>query len=91
MPSLSVVQTEYPEDIVLPYLAIEADGNPYPQVVQARLEVFALQARRAFELMNKYKVNINPEIPSDEKIAQSKDFEKLLKKKKGKEKKEQLI
>ena len=31
--------------------------------------------------MSKYKVNIDPEIPSDEQIAKSQDFEKLLKKK----------
>jgi predicted CoA-substrate-specific enzyme activase len=30
----------------LPYLSIEADGNPFPQLLEARLEVFALQARR---------------------------------------------
>lgn len=35
-------------------------------------------------MSNKYKVNINPEIPSDENIDKSKDFEKLLKKNNGK-------
>lgn len=39
----------------LPYLAIESDGNPYPQIVQARLEVFALQAKRVGDLMNSAK------------------------------------
>jgi predicted CoA-substrate-specific enzyme activase len=35
----------------LPFLAIEADGGPFPQVVEARLEAFVLQARRTFERM----------------------------------------
>ncbi len=39
----------------LPYLAIESDGNPYPQIVDARLEVFGLQARRIGEMMKKAK------------------------------------
>ncbi|MCK4797990.1 MAG: activase, partial [Spirochaetes bacterium] len=40
------------KNMPLPYLAIESDGNPYPQIVEARLEVFALQARRVGEMMN---------------------------------------
>lgn len=30
----------------LPFLAIETDGNPFPQVIEARLEAFCLQAER---------------------------------------------
>ncbi|MDI6725666.1 MAG: acyl-CoA dehydratase activase-related protein, partial [Smithellaceae bacterium] len=30
----------------LPFLAIESDGNPFPQIINARLEVFMMQARR---------------------------------------------
>ncbi|OPY09546.1 MAG: 2-hydroxyglutaryl-CoA dehydratase, D-component [Syntrophus sp. PtaB.Bin001] len=30
----------------LPFLAIESDGNPFPQVIQAKLEVFLMQAAR---------------------------------------------
>lgn len=30
----------------LPFLAIETDGNPFPQLIEARLEAFCLQARR---------------------------------------------
>lgn len=30
----------------LPFLAIEADGNPFPQIVEARIEAFALQIER---------------------------------------------
>ncbi|MBD3317861.1 MAG: activase [Chitinivibrionales bacterium] len=31
---------------VLPFLAIETDGNPFPQLIEANLEAFVLQARR---------------------------------------------
>jgi predicted CoA-substrate-specific enzyme activase len=35
------------EDLdVLPFLAVETDGNPFPQLVEANLEAFVLQARR---------------------------------------------
>lgn len=30
----------------LPFLSIEADGNPFPQIVEARIEAFALQVER---------------------------------------------
>lgn len=33
-------------DHKLPFLAIETDGTPFPQIIEARLEAFALQARR---------------------------------------------
>ncbi len=33
----------------LPFLAIESDGSPFPQIVTARLETFLLQARRVHE------------------------------------------
>lgn len=35
----------------LPFLAIETDGNPFPQLIQARLESFCLQANRIHSLM----------------------------------------
>jgi predicted nucleotide-binding protein (sugar kinase/HSP70/actin superfamily) len=35
----------------LPFLAIETDGSPFPQLVQARLEAFCLQADKAHALM----------------------------------------
>ncbi|MFP4529056.1 MAG: acyl-CoA dehydratase activase [Candidatus Kapaibacterium sp.] len=38
-------------DMNIPFLTIETDGNVYPQVIEARLEMFALQAARAAELM----------------------------------------
>jgi predicted nucleotide-binding protein (sugar kinase/HSP70/actin superfamily) len=37
----------------LPFLSIESDGNPFPQLIEARLEVFELQARRLGNKMNK--------------------------------------
>jgi hypothetical protein len=30
----------------LPYLHIETDGNPYPPIIQSRLEIFMMQAER---------------------------------------------
>ena len=33
----------------LPFLAIESDGNPFPQVITAKLEVFLAQAARLHE------------------------------------------
>ncbi|MBT4362571.1 MAG: hypothetical protein HOD11_16545 [Candidatus Marinimicrobia bacterium] len=38
----------------LPFLAVESDGNPFPQVIEARLETFMLQAFRLHEVMEKY-------------------------------------
>jgi len=35
------------EDILnrlLPFLAIGSDGNPFPQIIQTKLEVFLMQA-----------------------------------------------
>lgn len=42
-------------EMPLPYLAIESDGNPYPQIIEAQLEVFALQAHRIGDMMNEAK------------------------------------
>ncbi len=41
----------YPEIDSLPFLAIEADGRPYPPLIEARLEAFILQAKRLGERM----------------------------------------
>jgi predicted CoA-substrate-specific enzyme activase len=35
----------------LPFLAIETDGNAFPQIIEARLEAFSLQAKRLHEEM----------------------------------------
>ena len=37
----------------LPFLAIESDGNPFPQVIAAKMEVFLSQAARLHEAMGK--------------------------------------
>jgi predicted nucleotide-binding protein (sugar kinase/HSP70/actin superfamily) len=34
------------KDRKLPFMAIETDGNPFPQIIEARLEAFSMQARR---------------------------------------------
>jgi len=36
----------------LPFLAIESDGNLFPQVITAKIEVFLLQALRLYEQMS---------------------------------------
>jgi predicted CoA-substrate-specific enzyme activase len=35
----------------LPFLAIESDGSPFPQLIQSKLEAFCLQARRLHQRM----------------------------------------
>ncbi|MFH0916961.1 MAG: hypothetical protein V1912_11035, partial [bacterium] len=35
----------------LPFLAVESDGNPFPQLIDARLESFVVQALRLNEVM----------------------------------------
>jgi predicted nucleotide-binding protein (sugar kinase/HSP70/actin superfamily) len=37
----------------LPFLAIETDGNAFPQVIEARLEAFMLQAQRVHDILLK--------------------------------------
>jgi hypothetical protein len=36
----------------LPFLSLEMDGNPLPQVLEARIEAFALQVDRLHKKMN---------------------------------------
>jgi predicted CoA-substrate-specific enzyme activase len=36
----------------LPFISIESDGNPFPQIVEARIEAFALQVERMHKMMN---------------------------------------
>ncbi|MGD8991778.1 MAG: acyl-CoA dehydratase activase [Desulfobacterales bacterium] len=38
----------------LPFLAIESDGSPFPQLIDAKLETFCLRAERLHERMMKY-------------------------------------
>jgi len=42
-------------DTKIPFLTLEVDGNPFPQLIESKLETFALQAARSFELMKKNK------------------------------------
>jgi predicted nucleotide-binding protein (sugar kinase/HSP70/actin superfamily) len=35
----------------LPFIAIETDGNPFPQLIEARMDAFCLQAERLNEMM----------------------------------------
>jgi hypothetical protein len=41
---------------VLPFLSIECDGNPFSQIIRARLETFMLQADRLATALRKRKV-----------------------------------
>jgi predicted nucleotide-binding protein (sugar kinase/HSP70/actin superfamily) len=38
----------------LPFLAIESDGSPFPQLIDAKLETFCLRAERLHERIMKY-------------------------------------
>jgi len=40
---------------VLPFLSIECDGNPFSQILEARLETFMLQAERLYNEMKEIK------------------------------------
>ena len=45
----------YPESLDnLPFLFVESDGNPYPQITQSRIEIFMLQATRLHEMMKEH-------------------------------------
>jgi len=39
----------------LPFLAIESDGSPFPQLITAKLEAFCLQAKRLHSAMMRHK------------------------------------
>jgi hypothetical protein len=44
------------EDIgEFPFLAVETDGSPFPQLIEANLEAFVLQAGRLHDFHNKIK------------------------------------
>ncbi len=43
----------------LPFLSVEADGNPFPQIVEARIETFSLQVERIHNMLNKENYFIN--------------------------------
>lgn len=42
----------YPEDLTyLPFLYVETDGNPYPQITQSKIEIFMMQAEKIHNMM----------------------------------------
>ena len=43
----------FPGNMNIPFLTIETDGNAYPQVIEARLETFLLQAEKFAGLMKR--------------------------------------
>lgn len=43
----------------MPFLAIESDGSPFPQIIEARLETFVLQAKRLHDIMKEPKPHIH--------------------------------
>jgi predicted CoA-substrate-specific enzyme activase len=46
----------YPDDVhSLPFLYIESDGNPFPQITQSRLEIFMMQAEKLHKAMSLHK------------------------------------
>jgi predicted nucleotide-binding protein (sugar kinase/HSP70/actin superfamily) len=49
----NIDQVIYQEIDKLPFLAIETDGSPFPQLIEANLEAFVIQVRRINDLMLK--------------------------------------
>ena len=41
----------------LPFLAVESDGSPFPQVIEAKLEAFCLRAQRMHEHMRRASIS----------------------------------
>jgi predicted CoA-substrate-specific enzyme activase len=44
----------------LPFLAIESDGSPFPQLIDAKLETFCLRAERLHKRLMQYSERSNP-------------------------------
>jgi predicted nucleotide-binding protein (sugar kinase/HSP70/actin superfamily) len=55
---------QFSDDERIPFLTIEADGNPYPQLLEARFESFCLQAARIAEKQDKRPAD-EPALPKD--------------------------
>ncbi|KPJ67853.1 MAG: hypothetical protein AMJ43_02560 [Coxiella sp. DG_40] len=47
---------EFKDIDTFPYLFIETDGNPFPQMIEANLEAFILQAKRVHKRMTELKL-----------------------------------
>ncbi|MBN2536408.1 MAG: hypothetical protein JXB88_26225 [Spirochaetales bacterium] len=43
----------FPDEMNIPFLSIESDGNVFPQVIESRLETFLMQAERMASLMER--------------------------------------
>ncbi len=56
-------------DLPLPFLAIETDGNAFPQLVEARLETFLLAAQRLRDGLKKEALPADPATPSGPRSA----------------------
>lgn len=54
-PSYSLPEEIFNGKMNIPFLTIETDGNVYPQVIEARLETFVLQADRVDKKMKEYR------------------------------------
>lgn len=37
----------------LPFISIECDGNPFPQIIESRIEAFCLQVERVYQQIEK--------------------------------------
>jgi len=44
-----VPHPNFDDEMDIPFLTIESDGNPFSQLIEARLETFIMQANRVFE------------------------------------------
>jgi predicted nucleotide-binding protein (sugar kinase/HSP70/actin superfamily) len=50
----------------LPFLAIESDGSPFPQLIDAKLETFCLRAERLHKRLIKYQKRPNLNVIKNE-------------------------
>jgi hypothetical protein len=52
----NIKRNGYPEDLTtLPFLYVESDGNPFPQITQSKIEIFMLQAEKVHVAIKKKK------------------------------------
>ena len=65
------IKTVDKQSIDFPYLAIETDGNLFPQIIQAKIEIFTLQAERLHKQLSKSGIK--------DKVEQILKFKKMLK------------
>lgn len=47
-----IKENHYPEGLsTLPFLYIESDGNPFPQITQSKIEIFMMQAEKVHKVL----------------------------------------